>query len=463
MSIFPLPQFEKDLEEDRKAYENLKAPTSMVVRFGVMRNIGEYPYHGSAKPGCGTKLVASTHRGTELCEMLTSTCPNAGCGKSITRKEMLEYIDKSGGDKYPFFAKGKIYRVASAEDLAKQAAIDQRKPQLVRSSQAIASSMRLEMKIVEAEPILGAERLSFYYTAEERVDFRELVSVLAREHGTRIEMVHIGARDEARLTADYERCGQHCCCRQFLKVLKPVSMRSAKVQKATLDPLKISGRCGRLMCCLRYEDKTYDDLKKRLPRRKTRVMTPEGIGLVLDTQILTQLVLVRLEDTDKQTAFPVEDISTDLTVAPAKPKPRTPRDDRDFDRPKKKKRRKEQQDLGPTDSPPASPADDRPADPDAAPKKKKRRRKRKKRPEGEPQTGDTDPRDDTGRDAEPDTGPRTPGTPERRADADEGDGTGDAADRPKKKRRRRRRRKPSSGDDGSTPPQSPPNPPEPDE
>src|SRR5204862_7204279 len=118
-------------------------------------------------------------------------------------------------------------------------------------------------------------------------DFRDLVSKLAAEQRSRIDMRQVGARDEARLTADYERCGQHCCCKQFLKVLKPVSMRSAKVQKATLDPLKISGRCGRLMCCLRYEDQTYDELRKRLPKRKTRVGSPEGDGWVVDTQILT--------------------------------------------------------------------------------------------------------------------------------------------------------------------------------
>jgi hypothetical protein len=83
-------------------------------------------------------------------------------------------------------------------------------------------------------------------------------------------MRHVGCRDEARLTADYEKCGQYCCCKNFLKVLKPVSMKSAKIQKATLDPLKISGRCGRLMCCLRYEDETYDELRKKLPKKKSR-------------------------------------------------------------------------------------------------------------------------------------------------------------------------------------------------
>jgi hypothetical protein len=121
-------------------------------------------------------------------------------------------------------------------------------------------------------------------------------------------MRQVGSRDEARLLADYERCGQHCCCKSFLKVLKPISMRSAKQQKATLDPLKISGRCGRLMCCLRYEDSTYRELKANLPHRKTRVGTVEGPGIVMGGQILTQLVQVKLEADSRIIAVPIEEL-----------------------------------------------------------------------------------------------------------------------------------------------------------
>ncbi|NJL31558.1 MAG: hypothetical protein HC898_07975 [Phycisphaerales bacterium] len=140
------------------------------------------------------------------------------------------------------------------------------------------------------------------------MDFRELVRVLAGELQTRIEMHQVNARDEARIVADFERCGQHCCCKQFLKVLKPVSMRMAKVQKATLDPAKISGRCGRLMCCLRYEDETYETLRKKLPHKQSRVMTEQGPATVLDGQILTQLVLVKLDNNEVPQAVPVEEI-----------------------------------------------------------------------------------------------------------------------------------------------------------
>ncbi len=312
MSIFPLPQFEADLEDQRHAdviaYKKLKPPTSMVLRFGSMKLIGEFPYDGDAKPGCGSKIVATTHRGTEIGEMLTSTCPNAGCSKSVTRKEMLDYIDRSGGKDYPFFSRGRVLRVATVEDLQTFDAMREKAGPWRKRVQELADHYALDLKVVEVEPILGGELVTVYYLSEDRVDFRELVKDLGTEFGTRVEMRQIGARDEARLVADYEKCGQHCCCKQFLKVLKPISMRSAKIQKATLDPLKISGRCGRLMCCLRYEDKTYDDLRKNLPRRKARVGTPYGPGEVRDTQILTQLVQVSLDHNREVVAVPVEEL-----------------------------------------------------------------------------------------------------------------------------------------------------------
>lgn len=319
MPIFPLPQFEADLAEyrlEKEAYERLSVPKTVVVRFGLMKMVGEFPFDLNVKPGCGTKMVVRTHRGTELAEMLTSTCPNAGCSKSVTRKEMLEYIENSGGKDYPYFNDGKVLRIVTTDDLNEQRRIDGLRQGMKREAQARADEAGVPMKIVDAEPILGGERLTFYFTAEDRVDFRDLVGRLSEVFSTRIELRQVGARDEARLIADYEKCGQHCCCKQFLKVLKPISMKSAKIQKATLDPLKISGRCGRLMCCLRYEDETYDTLRKRLPRMKSRVTTPDGPGTVMDAQILTQLVLVELDSTGKRAAFPLESVTLGGPPAP---------------------------------------------------------------------------------------------------------------------------------------------------
>jgi cell fate regulator YaaT (PSP1 superfamily) len=222
---------------------------------------------------------------------------------------MLEYVENSGGKEYPFHTNGRVLRVATIEDLNAWSARRERfGREELDAVRAEAKSMGFTMKIVEVEPVLGGEHVTVHYLSEERVDFRELVPALARRFGARVEMHQIGARDEARLVADYEKCGQHCCCKNFLKVLKPVSMKSAKTQKASLDPLKISGRCGRLMCCLRYEDETYEELKKRLPKNKSRVGTTEGPGTVIDSKILVQLVLVRLDHNGEDIAVPVEEL-----------------------------------------------------------------------------------------------------------------------------------------------------------
>lgn len=306
-SITPLPVMLE--EEDRRALEAIEPPKSIVVRFGFQKLVAELPYTGDMVLGCGSKLVIRTKRGMELGEMLTTTCANAGCGKSISRKQMLDYIENSGGKDYPFSTHGKVLRVASVEDLQEQERLDLDRPKIMDFTMKLIDHLKLPMKVVDVELLLGGERVIFHYISEQWVDFRGLVRQLASEYQTRIEMRQVNDREEARLVADYERCGQHCCCKQFLKVLKPVSMRSAKVQKATLDPAKISGRCGRLMCCLRYEDQTYETLRKKLPHRQSRVMTEDGPGTVIDSQILTQLVLVRLDDASSTAAYPVENIS----------------------------------------------------------------------------------------------------------------------------------------------------------
>ncbi len=315
MIIEPLPVFDADADPhhrseltDKERYARIEPPKTIVVKYGAMKLIGEFPYDGDAKPGCGSRLVVRTSRGTEIAEMLTTTCENAGCGKSITRQEMLEYIENSGGKDFPFHTDGKVLRVASIEDLNRQSELQGDKSQYISTCKQLIKKHGLKMKLVDVEPILGRELLTFYYMSEDRVDFRALVRELASTFSTRIDLRQVGARDEARLVADYERCGQHCCCQKFLKVLRPVSMRSAKVQKATLDPLKISGRCGRLMCCLRYEDQTYKDLKKNLPHRKSRVGTQFGPGIVLDSKILVQLVMVKIEETNEEVVVPVEEL-----------------------------------------------------------------------------------------------------------------------------------------------------------
>ncbi len=454
MAILPLPQFEADMkaiEADRKAYDAMRPPRTIVVRYGVMKLIGEFPYRGDAKPGCGSKIVVQTHRGTEIGEMLTSTCPNSGCTKSVSREQMLRYIENSGGRDYPFSTNGRAIRVATHEDMTRQAEIEGKSLEMVMDARRRAGERGITAKIVQAEPILGGERITFYYASEERIDMNALADELASTHGTKVDMRQVGARDEARLVADYEKCGQYCCCKNFLKVLKPVSMRSAKTQKATLDPLKISGRCGRLMCCLRYEDETYESLKKRLPHRKTRVGTPHGDGTVMDSQILTQLVLVRLDSDGKDVAVPVEEL-TDAVSAQAPPPGEAPPMGRDRGRVRPPPARREPE---PLPEPPAEPVASGPeaeAPPQPYTPSRKRIRKRRRGAGAKPPS--ESPRD--GAPATPTTGeprdnPASPATPPTEA-SDRPPPREPQRDGPGRKRKRRRRRR-GPGDGPPTPEQ----------
>jgi cell fate regulator YaaT (PSP1 superfamily) len=158
------------------------------------------------------------------------------------------------------------------------------------------SELNMDMKLIDIEHVFGGERVVIYYLSENRVDFRDLVKRLADEFQTRIEMRQIGIRDEAKLLADYGDCGKPVCCNTHLVQMPPVSMRMAKLQKATLDPNKISGRCGRLKCCLRYEYDVYEQMQKKLPPLGSRVSTPEGPGRVISQEIIAEKLVVQTDD-----------------------------------------------------------------------------------------------------------------------------------------------------------------------
>jgi len=270
----------------------------VIVRYGQMRQIGEFRHSLAVPPTASTKVVARTERGVELGEVLMAVNPNCAtaCHRCINDKVLRDYI-QGCGEEYPYRRDGKILRLANPQDVIDQRHLETGAREEGTYCRQQIRELNLPMRLVTVEHLLGGERIIFYFSAETRVDFRELVRRLATQYRTRIEMRQVGARDEARLVADYERCGQRCCCQQFLKDLKPVSMRMAKTQKATLDPSKISGRCGRLMCCLRYEDVGYEELRKKLPRKNIWVKAADGtLGKVLEGQILTQLVRVLLPD-----------------------------------------------------------------------------------------------------------------------------------------------------------------------
>jgi cell fate regulator YaaT (PSP1 superfamily) len=250
---------------------------TFVVRHGQMRFLGDYEGLADRDHQRGEKVVVRSDRGTELGEVL--------CASTDRTASFLENP-----------ARGQILRMATPEDLAAEARISERARAGLAACREFAARRQLQMDLVDVEAILGDERMVFYYVSEKRVDFRELVKDLARSMQTRIEMRQIGVRDEAKLLADYGDCGKPVCCNTHLTRMPPVSMRMAKIQKTTLDPSKISGRCGRLKCCLRYEFDTYLSLERDLPAVGSKVVTSRGQGRVLAQEILARKVVVEFED-----------------------------------------------------------------------------------------------------------------------------------------------------------------------
>jgi len=158
--------------------------------------------------------------------------------------------------------------------------------------------LRLNMKLIRIRYFFDRTKAVFFFTAERRVDFRELVKDLARKLNTRIEMRQIGVRDESKIVGGVGSCGYRLCCNKFLNDFEPISVRMAKTQSITLNPSKISGLCGRLMCCLNYEQATYLELQKNLPRCGTKIHTVQGAGVVVKQNIIEQTVTVQIEGGD---------------------------------------------------------------------------------------------------------------------------------------------------------------------
>jgi cell fate regulator YaaT (PSP1 superfamily) len=279
--------------------KQVKNKKYMLVRYGRMNALAFFEHHEAEIPKVNSRVVIKTERGLELGHIVGRLCSYRGGQFRLREEQIKEYFVKSEIDFSPDYG-GKFIRYATPDDISEERHLRKIVQEEIECCRRIIKEMDLPMKVVDAEHVFGGERIIFYFMSDGRVDFRDLVKRIAQEYQTRIEMRQIGSRDEAKLLGDVESCGQQCCCRRFLKLLKPVNMRMAKMQKATLDPAKISGYCGRLKCCLRYEDQTYIELKKRLPKKGTKVRTSQGEGKVVDTQILTQLVMVEYENGDKE-------------------------------------------------------------------------------------------------------------------------------------------------------------------
>lgn len=277
----------------------------LAVRYGYLGWVGEFRHDPGLRLRWSDRVVIKTERGLEIGVPVAAACGET-CAKFVPPEQQQIYVQASGED-YLQHGAGEIIRVATAEDLAEQRRIDAQAKDKLGFCEKAAVKAGLDMRMVACEHLLGGERIIFYFTAEGRVDFRVLVRELAHEYHTRIEMRQIGARDEARIVADLEICGRECCCRNFLKVLRPVNMKMAKLQKATLDPTKVSGRCGRLRCCLRYEQETYEELDAKLPDIGVPVRVDRGVGVVCERQVITQLVVLDMGE-GRRLAVPLEEI-----------------------------------------------------------------------------------------------------------------------------------------------------------
>jgi len=237
----------------------------------------------------GDAVVARTERGVEYAIVLT------------------EGEEAQPGDARP---QVEVLRRATLEDETAQKEIDRDgRSEEFRFCRERVDALGLSMKLVRVERLLGGGRLIFYFMAEGRVDFRELVRDMAREYRMRIELKQIGARDEAKVLGDVSYCGRELCCSSWIREMKPVTMKMAKNQKSTLDPSKISGMCGRLLCCLRYEDDVYTELRKGLPKRGKRVVIKSSgqSGMVLHQEVLASTCVILL-DRGGTASVPGEDL-----------------------------------------------------------------------------------------------------------------------------------------------------------
>ena len=206
-----------------------------------------------------------------------------------------------------------IIRIANERDKKKHKENLAKKEEAMRLCQEKVDAHGLEMKLIDVEYTFDNSKVVFYFTADGRVDFRELVKDLAAVFRMRIELRQIGVRDEAKMLGGVGNCGRGLCCNTWLSDFEPVSIKMAKVQNLSLNPSKISGICGRLMCCLKFENEVYTHLKKGMPSVGERVKTPDGMAVVTDVNILENIIKTRLvvEEYSKEKGTE-EKLSTEL-------------------------------------------------------------------------------------------------------------------------------------------------------
>jgi cell fate regulator YaaT (PSP1 superfamily) len=236
----------------------------------------------------GDRVVVETIHGQELGKVVISPA-------QVLASELTEPLKP-------------VVRKAEDEDINRAQEFEAKEMEALTVCSELIAKLQLPMKLLSAEYNLDGSRLTLYFSAAERVDFRELVRELTSRFKTRVELRQVGPRDEAKLVGGLGRCGRHLCCASFLSDFAPVSIKMAKEQGLPLNPMKISGSCGRLLCCLGYEYDQYHEMKGKLPKAGQRVSTPTGMASVISVNPLKETVIVELES-EAAVELPASDIT----------------------------------------------------------------------------------------------------------------------------------------------------------
>ena len=239
----------------------------------------------------GMHVVVETSRGVEYGEVIMGV-------NEVSEKTIVKPL------------KG-VLRIATEADTARHKENKEKEKEALSACRDKIKEHKLDMKLIDVEYAFDGSKILFYFTADGRVDFRDLVKDLASVFRTRIELRQIGVRDESKTMGSIGMCGRNLCCSQFLNEFMPVSVRMAKDQGLALNPAKISGVCGRLMCCLKYEQDTYEALMKEFPKNGEEIKTPEGVGKVMSSALLRGRVKVRFEngDSTSQKEFDISELN----------------------------------------------------------------------------------------------------------------------------------------------------------
>lgn len=245
-------------------------------------------------PRPGEAVIVETSRGVEYGETVTGS-------RSVNDAQIVTPLKK-------------VVRIATEEDIRRAENNERREKEAFTVCQEKIAKHKLDMKLVSVEITFDNSKIIFYFTANGRVDFRELVKDLASVFKIRIELRQIGVRDEAKMLGGLGACGRPICCGAFLGDFQPVSIKMAKEQNLSLNPAKISGQCGRLMCCLNYEQANYEQVHKRLPRVGKDIVTPDGVGVITEINVIKERVRVRLRQDDD--TFDIKEFDIDEVRRP---------------------------------------------------------------------------------------------------------------------------------------------------